>query len=122
MKHQRKHIIFTSIATKLRFPRDLTTLVHQYSEPLFITRWEIPRPDFHLRLPFHRDGEYDCFIQWEDQANEAFHIYTNPGVKTIRIKGLVHGFTFAQAEGHYSEYGLDVCPKGVHYDSAPVHS
>ena len=85
--------------------KDLTNIVFSYvGGREFISTWEIPDDDLTLEFPLSESGTYNFVIDWGDGITERHkhgkleHIYTKPGLKTIKVTGLCHRFTFNNRE------------------------
>ena len=67
----------------------------------FISEWNVPNPGQTITLPYEVGGIYSGIIDWGDgttsinsYVNRA-HTYTNSGIYTITITGIINRFRFA---------------------------
>ena len=66
----------------------------------FVSRWSVTNPGDSITLPYEVGGSYSGGIDWGDgtitsnsYSNRA-HTYTNSGTYTIKINGIISGFSF----------------------------
>jgi surface protein len=73
----------------------------------FVSRWNVGYNGETITLPYEVGGSYSGGIDWGDGTitsnsySNRFHTYTNSGTYTIKINGIISGFTFGGA-GSYT--------------------